>query len=133
MSTLTVTIPEGVTVRRDNYIPANQWSKHDLRPGTYPVQFSTVNGYAVPEGERPYYATVTVLTDGGEHTYYGSVMGRRLAPDVTALRSGGEFHLNLYAYEVLNDDGTLKDGAHFWATRNEGGGSIHFPITAEEA
>jgi hypothetical protein len=126
---LQVTIPEGVTVRRDNYIPANQHSEHALRPGAYPVDLSTVSGFTVPEGERPYYATATVLTDGGSHTYYGSVFGKALAPEQTTLRSGGEFHFRLYAYQVLNDDGTLKDDAHFWGTDAATGQTIQFPIT----
>lgn len=126
---LQVTIPEGVTIRRDNYIPANQHSEHALRPGTYPVELSTRQGFTALEGEHPYYAQVGVITDGGSHTYRGSVFGRAIAPEQTALRSGGEFYFRLYAYQVLNEDGTLKDDAHFWATDAATGKTIHFPVT----
>lgn len=91
----TITIPEGITAIKNDYIPANQHSTHDLVAGTYPIHATTISGGPVPAGERPYYLVVRVPYSGGEHTYYGQM------PRHTEKRTldAGEMHLRIYAYQ----------------------------------
>jgi len=94
MTDLTVTIPAGVTVVRDDYIPANQRSTHALVAGTYPVERHDARDRPAADGDRARWLVAVVPTTGGTHTYWSRYPR---GVDTTSL-GAGVVHLRVDGY-----------------------------------
>lgn len=54
----TLVFDEPTEYHRADYETASMWSKYEIEPGRYEVEFVTINYTPCPEGARPYYALV---------------------------------------------------------------------------
>lgn len=95
----TVTIAEGYTVRVSAQTASRDYTAKVI-PGTYPISYTTIQGYPVPAGEKPYYARIAVQIESPERRETTvEFAGNKLAWD-TIPASTGPYTIIRYGYEV---------------------------------
>lgn len=102
----TVTIADGMEVRVSAQTASRDYTARAVG-GTYPIEYTTVSGYRVPEGDRPYYARVRIEIVSPERSESTVEFGGRPLAFHTVPESRDSHTLSWYAYEVEN--GKLAD------------------------
>lgn len=110
----TLTFAEPTTYHRQDYETASTWSRYEIQPGTYEIEFVTINYRPVPEGQRPYYATVKVDARRVEHAYINRLLTASSAHhDETPDAPIEKLHRSIYAYAFNDTSGTRGDGTKY--------------------
>lgn len=115
---VTLTFTEPTTYHRADYETASTWSRYEIQPGTYDVEFVNINYRPVPEGARPYYATVKLDARRVQHSYVNRLLTASSAHDEHTPEAPIEpLHRSLYAYAFEDTSGTRGDGTEYQSPR----------------
>lgn len=79
---------------------ASNWKKLTLTPGVYPIEFTTIDGRPVPDGEQPYYARIAVPATLTETYCVNRVFQHVEADHRTGLSEATTRVIRPYAFQV---------------------------------
>src|SRR5919112_127471 len=99
----TVTVPANYAVRIFAQTASRDYTAPAV-PGTYAIEYTTVNYHPVPAGERPYYARVRVAVVSPERVESAAEFGGVCYATRTVEAETHEHVINMYAYEVRGKD-----------------------------
>lgn len=95
----TVTVPAGYEIRVTAQTASRDYTAAAV-PGTYPIEYTTVNYHPVPEGDRPYYALVRLPIVSPERVESAVEYGGVTLSTRTVAETTHEHTLVVYAYEI---------------------------------
>jgi hypothetical protein len=104
----TVTIAEGYEVRVMAQTASRDYTAKVVA-GTYPIEYTTIRGYAVPEGDRPYYARVRVQIESPERRESSVEFGGVTLATQVVPASVDNHTIQWYGYQV--EDGKFAVAA----------------------